>query len=63
MDAGLFVLLTKREAEEYRARVHAARHTRPQLAWDNKSGSSVSIHAGGSALAIRLLPGHHQTQS
>ncbi|MGW5234258.1 hypothetical protein ACWEQU_18670 [Streptomyces nodosus] len=63
VDAQLFELLVKGEVEEYRARVHADRHTRPRLAWDKKWGGPVSVHADGSVLAIRLLPGQRPAQN
>ncbi|MFE2749675.1 hypothetical protein ACFXKX_36080 [Streptomyces scopuliridis] len=57
VDARLFRLLSEGQVEEYRAVVHAKRHTRPQLTWDKKWGGPVSVHSDGSVLAIRLLPG------
>ncbi|MDG9715573.1 hypothetical protein [Streptomyces sp. DH24] len=57
VDKELFGLLMAGKVEEYRGRVHAARHTRPKLAWDKEWGGPVSVHADGSVLAIRLLPG------
>ncbi|MFG3526583.1 hypothetical protein ACGF8B_07550 [Streptomyces sp. NPDC047917] len=63
MDKELFDLLTAGKAEDYRIRVHAARHTRPRLAWDKKWGGPVSVHADGSVLAIRLLPGQRVKRS
>ncbi|MGW3385598.1 hypothetical protein [Streptomyces cinereoruber] len=63
VDKELFDLLAEGEVEEYRLRVHAARHTRPQLAWDKKWGGPVSVHADGSVLAIRLLPGQRVKHS
>ncbi|MFD8886829.1 hypothetical protein ACFV0H_30645 [Streptomyces erythrochromogenes] len=62
VDASLFRLLSEGSAEEYRAIVHATRHTRPLLAWDEKWGGPVSVHADGSVLAIRLLPGQRQAR-
>ncbi|WP_448317039.1 hypothetical protein [Streptomyces sp. CO7] len=58
--AELFDLLSGGSVEKYRLRVHATRHTAPQLAWDKKWGGPVSIHADGSVLAVRLLPGQEQ---
>ncbi|MFJ2895864.1 hypothetical protein ACIO87_13375 [Streptomyces sp. NPDC087218] len=63
MDEELFHLLTAGKAGEYRIRVHAARHTRSRLAWDKKWGGPVSVHADGSVLAIRLLPGQRVKRS
>ncbi|MFF0479406.1 hypothetical protein [Streptomyces sp. NPDC004284] len=62
VDAKLFELLTNGQVEEYRAHVHAAQHTRPRLAWDEKWGGPVSVHADGSVLAIRLLPGQRRAR-
>ncbi|MFJ5636460.1 hypothetical protein ACIQF5_27970 [Streptomyces goshikiensis] len=62
VDTNLFALLAKGQVEEYRAITHATRHTRPQLTWDERWGGPVSVHADGSVLAIRLLPGQRRTR-
>ncbi|MGY5131697.1 hypothetical protein ACWGJW_04690 [Streptomyces nigrescens] len=63
VEARLFNLVSQGRVEEYRASVHAARRTRPRLAWDKKWGGPVSVHADGSVFAIRLLPGQRRARS
>ncbi|MEV5583068.1 hypothetical protein AB0L39_31465 [Streptomyces parvus] len=53
----VFRLLARGDVEEYRALVHASRHVRPRLTFDKNWGGPVSVHADGSVLALRLLPG------
>ncbi|MFE2637639.1 hypothetical protein ACFXKF_23140 [Streptomyces scopuliridis] len=53
----LFRLLARGDIEEYRAIVHATRHSRPRLTFDKDWGGPVSVHADGSVFALRLLPG------
>ncbi|MFF9013572.1 hypothetical protein ACF09C_11490 [Streptomyces sp. NPDC014870] len=60
VDKSLFGLLADGHVEEYRAAVHAARHHRPQLTFDEDWGGPVSVHADGSVFALRLLPGQDQ---
>ncbi|MEU9953424.1 hypothetical protein [Streptomyces sp. NPDC047939] len=48
------------DVEEYRALVHASRHVRLRLTFDQGWGGPVSVHADGSVLALRLLPGQDE---
>ncbi|MBV2355397.1 hypothetical protein KUM39_13615 [Streptomyces sp. J2-1] len=57
VETELFRVLRAGGVERYQAIVHATRHTRPRLAWDETWGGPVSVHADGSVLAIRLLAG------
>ncbi|MGW3389374.1 hypothetical protein [Streptomyces cinereoruber] len=56
MDEDVFRLLARGDVEEYRALVHASRHARPRLTFDEDWGGPVSVHADGSVLALRPLP-------
>ncbi|WP_329619834.1 hypothetical protein OG357_04240 [Streptomyces sp. NBC_01255] len=60
VDAEVFRLLARGDIEEYRALVHASRHVRPRLTFDKDWGGPVSVHADGSVLALRLLPGQDE---
>ncbi|MGA5198570.1 hypothetical protein [Streptomyces exfoliatus] len=60
VDAEVFRLLARGDVEEYRALVHANRHVRPRLTFDKDWGGPVSLHADGSVLALRLLPGQDE---
>ncbi|MDG9681846.1 hypothetical protein QC334_03670 [Streptomyces sp. DH18] len=60
MDAEVFRLLARGDVEEYRALVHASRHVRLRLTFDKDWGGPVSVHADGSVLALRLLPGQDE---
>lgn len=62
VDSALFKLLNEGAVEEYRSHVHETRATRPRLTWDEEWGGPVSVHADGSVLAIRLLPGQEAAQ-
>ncbi|WP_211231228.1 hypothetical protein [Streptomyces purpureus] len=57
VDEELFQLLARGDVKEYRALVHASRHVHPRLTFDKDWGGPVSVHADGSVLALRLLPG------
>ncbi|OKI55292.1 hypothetical protein AMK17_19680 [Streptomyces sp. CB00072] len=59
-DEEVFRLLARGDVEEYRALVHASRHVRSRLAFDKDWGGPVSVHADGSVLALRLLPGQDE---
>ncbi|MEX0172858.1 hypothetical protein [Streptomyces sp. LMG1-1-1.1] len=60
VDEEVFRLLARGDVEEYRALVHASRHVRPRLTFDKDWGGPVSVHADGSVLALRLLPGQDE---
>ncbi|MFF8948807.1 hypothetical protein ACF09I_08530 [Streptomyces sp. NPDC014940] len=57
VDEEAFRLLARGDVVEYRALVHASRHVHPRLTFDKGWGGPVSVHADGSVLALRLLPG------
>ncbi|MFE7709138.1 hypothetical protein ACFU6I_25820 [Streptomyces sp. NPDC057486] len=60
VDKDVFRLLARGDVEEYRAIVHAGRHTSPRLTFDKDWGGPVSVHADGSVFALRLLPGQDE---
>ncbi|MGQ7753650.1 hypothetical protein ACUN29_35095 [Streptomyces sp. WC2508] len=60
VDEKVFRLLARGDTKEYRALVHASRHVRPRLTFDKDWGGPVSVHADGSLLALRLLPGQNE---
>lgn len=60
VDEEVFRLLARGDIEEYRSLVHASRRVRPHLTFDKDWGGPVSVHADGSVLALRLLPGQDE---